>query len=260
MSFLNEAWLGDKFGPFVTFQEGFGFVPNLLHAQTLLPRGIEAQAKLENAVRLQEGAISRVQKERILLSIAGDRQDMYCMALDSKVLSSLGVSERQIDDLLNDCHHAGLSVRDLALLQFCLTLSRHATSVRLEDIEALRTCGFDDESILEAVLVTALAIYRSTLSLGLGPEPDFGLRELAPTRIDSAREGAPRDLLHDEHGVAQRKGPYVPAPYLSSQDAFRAFRRRSEESRIRPELFPRSDFAARLAGSGVGSDGQNSAT
>ncbi len=46
------------------------------------------------------------------------------------------------------------------------------TSVRLEDIEALRTCGFDDESILEAVLVTALAIYRSTLSLGLGPEPD----------------------------------------------------------------------------------------
>ena len=91
MSFLNEVRLEDKFGPFVAFQEALGFIPNLLHAQTLLPRVIEAQAKLESAVRLQEGAISRVQKERILLSIAADRQDTYCVAVDSKVLSSLGV-------------------------------------------------------------------------------------------------------------------------------------------------------------------------
>ena len=73
MSFLSEVQLGDKFGPFVVFQEALGFIPNLLRAQTLLPRAIEAQAKLESAVRLQEGAISRVQKERIFLSIAGDR-------------------------------------------------------------------------------------------------------------------------------------------------------------------------------------------
>ena len=75
MSFFSEVQLEDKFGPFVAFQEALGFIPNLLHAQTLLPRVIEAQAKLEGAVRLQEGAISRVQKERILLSIAVDRQE-----------------------------------------------------------------------------------------------------------------------------------------------------------------------------------------
>jgi hypothetical protein len=67
MSFLNEVQLEDKFGPFARFQEAIGFVPNLFRAQTLLPRLVEAQAKLESAVRLQEGAISRVQKERILL-------------------------------------------------------------------------------------------------------------------------------------------------------------------------------------------------
>ena len=100
MSFLSEVQLGDKFGPFVVFQEALGFIPNLLRAQTLLPRAIEAQAKLESAVRLQEGAISRVQKERIFLSIAGDRQDTYSVAVDSKVMSSLGVPDSQIDDRL----------------------------------------------------------------------------------------------------------------------------------------------------------------
>lgn len=215
MSFFSEVQLEDKFGPFVAFQEALGFIPNLLHAQTLLPRVIEAQAKLEGAVRLQEGAISRVQKERILLSIAVDRQDAYCIAVDSKVLSSLGVTESQIDSLLSDYRNADLSATDLACLQFCLKLARHAPSVSSEDIEALRTCGFNDEAIFEAVVATALAVYRCTLSVGLGPEPDFGRRKLSATRIVPPREGAPRSPMPHVHAAAKRKGPYVPAPYLS---------------------------------------------
>jgi RNA polymerase sigma-70 factor (ECF subfamily) len=215
MSFLSEVQLGDKFGPFVAFQEALGFIPNLLRAQTLLPRAIEAQAKLESAVRLQEGAISRIQKERIFLSIAGDRQDTYSAAVDSKVISSLGVPDSQIDDLLNDHHHAGLSAPNLASLQFCLKLSRHALSVCSEDIEALRACGFDDESIIEAVVVTALAVYRCTLSVGLGPEPDFESRKIASTRFVPPLEGAPHGLWPNNHEAARRKGPYVSAPYLS---------------------------------------------
>jgi alkylhydroperoxidase family enzyme len=118
MSFLREVRLEEKFGPFAAFQEALGFIPNLLYAQTLLPRLIEAQAKLESAVRFQGGEISRVQKERILFSIAADRHDTYCVALDSKVLSSLGMSKRQIDDILNDYHHAGLSAPDLTSCNF----------------------------------------------------------------------------------------------------------------------------------------------
>src|SRR5271170_1853455 len=58
MSFLREVQLNDKFGPFVAFQTGLGFVPNLVQAQTSLPRLIEAQALLESAIRFREGAIS----------------------------------------------------------------------------------------------------------------------------------------------------------------------------------------------------------
>src|SRR5260370_16900030 len=105
MSFLRVVQLDDKFGPFVAFREALGFVPNLLRAQTLLPRVIEAQTKLESAVRLRAGAISRIQKERILLSVAADRQDIYCVADASKALSSLGISYGQIDNLLHKrCH------------------------------------------------------------------------------------------------------------------------------------------------------------
>ena len=67
MSFLPEVALSEDFQPLAWFREDLGFIPNLLRAQSLLPRVIEAQAAFEKAVRLNQGAISRVQKERILL-------------------------------------------------------------------------------------------------------------------------------------------------------------------------------------------------
>ena len=222
MSFLSEVQLKDKFAPFAAFQAGLGFVPNLVRAQTLLPRLIEAQAMLESAVRLREGAIPRVQKERILLIVAAERQDTYCIALDSKILSSVGLSDVQIDGFLADYRNVDLSESELACLQFCLKLSRHAPSLCSKDIDALRACGFADESIFEAVVVTALAVYRCTLSLGLGPEPDFGPRKLPSTRNDQQPGPAPHGSVSDSHEAAQRKGPYVRAPYLSPK-AFSPF-------------------------------------
>jgi RNA polymerase sigma-70 factor (ECF subfamily) len=215
MSFLREVQLKDKFGPFVAIQTVLGFVPNLVQAQSLLPRLIEAQAMLESAARLREGAIPRVQKERILLSVAAERHDAYCVPLDNRILSSLGVSDVHIDALLADYRDADLSGFELACLQFCLKLSRHAPTVCSEDIDALRACGFGDESIFEAVFVTALAVYRCTLSVGLGPEPDFEPRKFPATRIDPRQSLAPHGSLSDSREALQRKGPYVPAPYLS---------------------------------------------
>jgi RNA polymerase sigma-70 factor (ECF subfamily) len=222
MSFLSEVQLEEKFGPFVGFQEALGFVPNLLRAQTLLPRLVEAQTKLETAVRIHEGAISRVQKERIFLRVAADRQDLYCAGMDSKVLSSLGVSDRQVQALLNDQRLEDLSAADATSLEFCLKLSRNGPSVSVEDIKALRECGFEDESILETVIVTALAVYRCTLSMGLGPEPDFGTPKLTSMSVSPPPGVGLRGLLSDAHDATQRKGPYVSAPYLSPK-AFAPF-------------------------------------
>lgn len=166
-------------------------------------------------MRLREGAISRAQKERILLTIAADRRDMYGVAVHAKVLCSLGAPDDQVNELLNNYRHANLSAPDLASLQFCLKLSRNAPGICWEDIEALRSRGFLDEAIFETAIVTALAAYCCTLSVGLGPEPDFRPPNLAPSRIASLADTALPGFPSDIHGTRQKKGPYVPAPYLS---------------------------------------------
>ena len=213
MSFLSEVQLDGKFGPFVAFEENLGFIPNLLRAQTRLPRVIEAQASLEGAIRLTEGTISRIQKERILLSVAAARNDTYCVNVDSKVSSSLGMSQCQIDALLSGGRGAALPAADVAMLDFCLKLSRSAPSIVSEDIERLREHGFVDESIIEAVVTTGLAVYRCTLSVGLAPEPDFEPRKLPRTASPSSPEARLRVPSMGVHRGGQKKGPYVHAPY-----------------------------------------------
>jgi RNA polymerase sigma-70 factor, ECF subfamily len=215
MSFRDEVGPEQAFDPFVAFRKAFGFVPNLLRAQSALPRVIAAHTKIEEAVCFRDGAISRIHKERILLSIAAHRRDDYWITLGTELLISLGVPEDQIDNLLNDRDQAGLSAPDLALLEFCLKLDRDNSSVDFEDIEALRAQGWKDEAILEAVAVSALAVYRCTLSVALRPEPDVELRNLRPKIIRGAGEALPSAVATDSRRKAARKGPYVAAPYLS---------------------------------------------
>ncbi len=210
MSFLSEVRLEESFGPFVAYQRDFGLIPNLLRAQSLLPRVIEAQAVLESAICLADGSLSRTQRELILLCAGAARHDAYCVALGSRKLLSLGMSDRQIDDVLNDFSRVGLSAADVGLLNFCLKLSGQPLSVGSDDIETLRAFDFSDESIIEAVATTALAAYRCSLSAGLGPEADFEVRKL-PSTAAIAAQGSPRNSNQAPH----RKGPYVQAPYLS---------------------------------------------
>ena len=96
MSFLPEVDLGDGFHPFATFDEILGSLPELLRAQSLLPRVIEGHAILEKAVRLDGGVLSRAQKERILLCIAAGRHDIYCAGLARNALRLLGKPDRRV--------------------------------------------------------------------------------------------------------------------------------------------------------------------
>jgi RNA polymerase sigma-70 factor (ECF subfamily) len=222
--------LENRAGCVAVFQEALGFVPRLIHAQTLLPRLIDAQAKLEGATRLREGHLSRLQKERILLTIASDRNDLYGIAENIAVLSSLGAPDAGIEALLIDFSTAALPAPDLASLRFCRKLARHAPAVCREDIESLRASGLSDNAIFESVVMAALAIYRGTLSVGLRVEPEFPLKQVF--RAENA-------LLHNKNPAFpahRRSGPYLPAPYLSP-DSFTPFAILQETHGFIPKFF-----------------------
>ena len=208
----STVLLDDTFGSIKVCRDALGFIPELIRAQTLLPRAICAQTKLESATRFKNGSVTRVQKERILLIVALSRENSYGTAEHCAVLASLGEELRPIEELLVGFRGMDLMPQETASLEFCRKLTCDPHGICLDDIEILRACGLSDDSIFETIVATALGVYRCTLSAGLISAADLPLtKALAPqTRSHSQQVSA---IAH-ANSTHRKKGPYLSAPYL----------------------------------------------
>jgi RNA polymerase sigma-70 factor (ECF subfamily) len=171
----------EEFAPFAFFREQFGFIPNIYRAQTLRPDVLEAEAGAIRAVLLSEDALTRVQKECILLVVSAANRNTYFVAVHGEIVRGLGIAEEESDQIAVDHQRAHLAAPNKALLDFARKLAIEPAVFRLEDMQTLRQHGFSDEQILEAVVMTALTCFLNTLQVGLGTIPDFRPRRVFPS-------------------------------------------------------------------------------
>ena len=75
---------------------------------------------------------------------------------------------------------AAFSGKELAGLQYAKRLTLTASELLADDIEQLRTAGFDDGEILEINQVTAYFAYANRTVLGLGISTDGDIIGLSP--------------------------------------------------------------------------------
>ena len=74
--------------------------------------------------------------------------------------------------LEEDYREAGLSEKDLAMLDYAVQLTKDATRIGPADHERLRSVGFDDTAILQITLIASWFNYinRVADALGVGRE------------------------------------------------------------------------------------------
>jgi RNA polymerase sigma-70 factor, ECF subfamily len=163
----------------------YGFVPNLFRAQSELPRAVEAEERLIDAVVIRENRLSRDQKEAILQGVASVRENDYCRALYERGLPVL-------------------SADDSVVVKFALKLAKHTPWFSRNDVEVLKKCGFDDAAILEAVATTALGQMLCTLAAGLHPDPDRSPSEGLTSAISGEFPPIP-----EHFDWVETQGPYL---------------------------------------------------
>jgi uncharacterized peroxidase-related enzyme len=174
MAYLPEVSLDETdFPPFRLVKERFGFLPNVLRAQTLRPDILEAQIDLFGAIMVAEGALTRQQKEYVFLVCSASNLSTYCVTAHCEIVRMLGIQGPEPEQIALDHLQTDLPMADKALLNFALKLSRQPTKLGRRDVEGLRTYGFTDQQILEAVAVVGMAKFANFVAFGLGTVPDF---------------------------------------------------------------------------------------
>ena len=198
MGFLAEVDEGLSAENLATLKRNFGLAPRVYHAQMLRPDLVEAQVELLEKLLFNKGALSRVQKEFILLTVSAANDNSYFPALHCQTLQFLGVKAEQSQQVLIDHHGANLSDADVALLDFARRLAAKGRSFTDLDVESLRRSNFNDEQILEAVLMVGLTQLLNCIQMGLGTEPDFKPRIVFPLKELNPPVAPERQMIEPE--------------------------------------------------------------
>ena len=157
----------------------FGFVPKFFLAQTLRPDLIEAEVHLIGSVMVQPGALTRKQKEYIFLVCSAANLSTYCLTAHCEIVRMLGIEGPEPEQVAVDYTVTNLPLPFKALLNFAAKLNNHPNRVTAGDVAGLRTFGFDDRQILEAILMVGVANFSTYVSFGLGTTPDFDSSKIA---------------------------------------------------------------------------------
>src|SRR5215471_17145649 len=149
MSYLREAPLDESNFPlFASVKSHFGFIPNFYRAQTTRPDLIESEAQLINAILINEGALTRKQKEYIFLVCSAANLSTYCVTAHCEIVRMLKLEGPEPEQIAIDYAHSKISMTDKALLNFCSKLNNESQKIKPVDVETLRTYGFTEQQIL----------------------------------------------------------------------------------------------------------------
>lgn len=99
----------------------------------------------------------------------------YCsFVYGRQLLEDLG-SREAVMALQTDPRGAGLDERELAMLSYARKVARKASEVTADDIDALRTAGFDDTQICDIALCASLRCFMARFfdATGAFPEDSF---------------------------------------------------------------------------------------
>jgi uncharacterized peroxidase-related enzyme len=177
MTYIREAPFNEEdFPTLKLIKEDYGFIPNYFKAQTVRPDLIDAQVQLVNALLLKEGALSRQLKEYVFLVCSAANLSTYCVTAHCEIIRMLKIEGPEPEQIALDHMATDLPIVDKALLNFTLKLNNHPLKITQEDIDDLKTYGFDDQQILEAVLCVGLAKFANYIGFGLGTVPDYQIR------------------------------------------------------------------------------------
>jgi len=120
-------------------KRNFGLAPRVYRAQLLRPDLVDAQVNLLDRLLFTKGALSRLQKEFILLAVSAENNNSYFPALHCQTLQFLGVKPEQSQQVTIDHREANLPESDVVLLDFARKLAAEPQDLSSDQVSARST-------------------------------------------------------------------------------------------------------------------------
>ncbi|MDQ6618691.1 MAG: peroxidase-related enzyme [Pseudomonadota bacterium] len=158
-------------------QEKAGFVPNVFVTLAHRPDEFRAFFAYHDALMLKEGALSKAEREMIVVATSGANDCLYCVVAHGAILRVYARNPLLADQLATNYRKADITPRQRVMLDFALKVALRSAEIEAEDFETLRAHGFDDETIWDIGAIAAFFALSNRMAnmISMRPNDEFFL-------------------------------------------------------------------------------------
>ena len=157
-------------------QEKAGFVPNVFLALAHRPAEWRAFIAYHDALLLKDsGSLTKGDREMIVTTTSAANHCLYCVVAHGAILRIYEKKPLVADQVAVNYRKADITPRQMAMLDFAMTVCLDSDDIDEDDFAALAEHGFTDEDIWDIAAITAFFGLSNRMAnlTGMRPNDEF---------------------------------------------------------------------------------------
>ena len=163
-------------------QEKSGFIPNVFLTLAFRPDEFRAFFAYHDALMEKDSGLTKAEREMIVVATSSANQCQYCVIAHGAILRIRAKNPLIADQIAANYRKADITLRQRAMLDFAMKVSREAQLVSDADFAALSAHGFSDDDIWDIAAIAAFFALSNRLAnvSAMRPNDEFYLMGRIP--------------------------------------------------------------------------------
>jgi len=147
-----------------------GKLSNIMRIHSLNPEVMKAHIELYIKIMFSKSKLKREEREMIAVIVSKANKCDYCINHHAEALNFYWKDEEKLKKFIDNYKNLNLPERQKSMLDFAIKLTENPDKMSEEDVKNLRKAGFEDDEILDIVLITSYFNFVNRIANGLGVE------------------------------------------------------------------------------------------
>ena len=163
-------------------QEKSGFVPNVFLALAHRADEFRAFFAYHDALMEKQGALSKAEREMIVVATSGANNCQYCVVAHGAILRIRAKNPLLADQVAVNYRKADITPRQRAMLDFAMKVALDSGAIGESDFETLRAQGFNQDDAWDIAAIAAFFAMsnRHANASSMRPNDEFYLMGRVP--------------------------------------------------------------------------------
>lgn len=160
-------------------EQKIGFIPNVMRVLSRRPAEFRAFMAYHDALMEGESGLSKAEREMIVVATSGMNHCQYCVVAHGAILRIRAKNPLIADQVAVNYRQADISVRECAILDYAMKVSRSAAEVTQSDRDEAKAAGLTDEDIWDIASISAFFAMSNRLASATEMRPNTEFYNMA---------------------------------------------------------------------------------